>query len=59
MTDEQKKAVKKAVVTFVKAITPPLVAMTSSILTTVISGDVSTGVAVGCVSGVATNCIVG
>ena len=59
MTDEQKKAVKKSVVTFLKAIIPPLVALFSSILTTVISGDVSTGVAVGCIGGVATNCIVG
>ena len=59
MTDEQKKAIKKSVVTFLKAITPPLVAMASSILTTLISGDVSTGVAIGCVGGVATSCIVG
>ena len=59
MTDEQKKAIKKAVVNFLKAIIPPLVAMISSILTTLISGDVYTGVAVGCVGGVTTNCIVG
>lgn len=59
MTDEQKKSIKKAAVTFLKAIIPPLVAMISSILTTLISGDMSTGVAVGCVGGVATSCIVG
>lgn len=59
MTDEQKKAIKKAGVNFLKAIIPPLVAMISSILTTLISGDMSTGVAVGCVGGLASNCIVG
>lgn len=59
MTVNQKKAVKKAVVTFLKATIPPLVAMISSILTTLISGDVSTGVAVGCVGGVASNCVLG
>ena len=59
MTNEQKTQIKKAVTTFLKAIIPPLVAMVSSILTTLISGDVSTSVAVGCIGGSVSTCLVG
>ena len=59
MTNEQKTQIKKAVTTFLKAIIPPLVAMVSSILTTLISGDVSTSVAVGCIGGSVSTCLMG
>lgn len=57
MNDIKKNQIKKAVVTFLKACIPPLVALLSSVMTTLISGDVAESVAVGSVLGIGTNII--
>lgn len=57
MTEEKKQALKKALITFVKACIPPFVALISSVLTTVLGGDVGTSTAVGSALGVASGII--
>lgn len=54
MTTEKKESIKKAMIVFVKAIIPPFVALISSVLTTLIGGDVGTSTAVGSALGLAT-----
>lgn len=48
MTDKQKQDLKKAFKTFLKALIPPVVALVSSVLTTLLSsGDVASATLVG------------
>lgn len=59
--DEKKKAqIKNALVTFVKALIPPTIALVSAILTTLVSGDnVAVGTSVGAITGYVANAVVG
>lgn len=57
MENEKKDKIKSAFIVFIKAIIPPLVALISSILTTLISGDVGTSTAVGTVLGITSGVI--
>lgn len=59
--DENKKAqIKKAFVTFVKALIPPTIALISAILTTLVSGDnVAVGTSVGAMTGYIANAVIG
>lgn len=59
--DENKKAqIKRAFVTFVKALIPPTIALISAILTTLVSGDnVAVGTSVGAVTGYIANAVIG
>lgn len=59
--DENKKAqIKKAFVTFVKALIPPIIALISAILTTLVSGDnVAVGTSVGAMTGYIANAVIG
>lgn len=57
MNDTKKNQIRKAVVTFLKACIPPLVALLSSVMTTLLSGDVAESVAVGSTLGIATSVI--
>lgn len=58
MTKEQKENIKKAGVTFIKAIVPPAIAFATAVLTTLISGDDVTGTVVGSVAGTVCNGLV-
>ena len=52
LSEEQKKALKSATVTFIKAIIPSLIAFLSAIVTTLLSGgDTTTGAIVGALAG--------
>lgn len=59
--DERKKAqIKNALVTFVKALIPPTIALISAILTTLVSGDnVAVGASVGAMTGYIANAVIG
>ena len=59
--DENKKAqIKKAFMTFVKALIPPTIALISAILTTLVSGDnVAIGTSVGAITGYIANTVIG
>ncbi len=52
MSDEKKKQIKNALITFLKALIPPTIALISSVLTTLVSGDnVAVGTSVGALTG--------
>lgn len=52
MTENQKKSIKNAVVTFIRAVIPPAVALLSAVLTTLVSGnDATVGTVVGTITG--------
>lgn len=59
--DEKKKAqIKNALITFVKALIPPTIALISAILTTLVSGDnVAVGTSVGAMTGYIANAVIG
>lgn len=59
--DENKKAqIKKAFVTFVKALIPPTIALISAILTTLVSGDnIAVGTSIGAMTGYIANSVIG
>lgn len=59
--DEKKKAqIKNALITFVKALIPPTIALISAILTTLVSGDnVAIGTSVGAMTGYIANAVIG
>lgn len=59
--DEKKKAqIKNALITFVKALIPPTIALVSAILTTLVSGDnVAVGASVGAITGYVANAVIG
>ena len=59
--DEKKKAqIKNALITFIKALIPPTIALISAILTTLVSGDnVAVGTSVGAMTGYIANAIIG
>lgn len=59
--DEKKKAqIKNALVTFVKALIPPTIALISAILTTLVSGDnIAVATSVGAVTGYIANAVIG
>ena len=59
--DERKKAqIKNALITFVKALIPPTIALISAILTTLVSGDnVAVGASVGAMTGYIANAVIG
>ena len=59
--DEKKKAqIKNALITFIKALIPPTIALISAILTTLVSGDnVAVGTSVGAITGYVANAVVG
>lgn len=57
MTDDKKIALRKAVAVFIKACIPPFVAFVSSVLTTVLGGDIGTSTAVGTALGITTGII--
>ena len=59
--DEKKKAqIKNALITFVKALVPPTIALVSAILTTLVSGDnVAVGTSVGAMTGYIANMVIG
>lgn len=52
MTENQKKSIKNAVVTFIRAVIPPAIALVSAVLTTLVSGnDATAGAVVGTIAG--------
>lgn len=51
MNDDKKDKMKESLLTFIKAIVPPLIALISSVLTTLLSGDTGTGATVGALTG--------
>lgn len=52
MDEKKKEAIKSAFITFLKALIPPIIALVSSILTTLVSGDnIAVGTSVGALSG--------
>ncbi len=59
--DEKKKIqIKNALVTFVKALIPPTIALISAILTTLVSGDnIAVGTSVGAITGYVANAVIG
>ena len=59
--DEKKKVqIKNALVTFLKALIPPTIALISAILTTLVSGDnVAVGTSVGAMTGYIANAVIG
>lgn len=59
--DVKKKAqIKNALITFVKALIPPTIALISAILTTLVSGDnVAVGTSVGAMTGYIANAVIG
>ena len=60
MDENKKKEMKKALITFMKALIPPTIALISSILTTLVSGDnIAVGTSVGALTGYIANTIVG
>ena len=60
MDEKKKTEIKKAFTTFVKALIPPTIALISSILTTIVSGDnIAIGTTVGTAVGYVANSVVG
>lgn len=60
MEDYKKKEIKNALIVFLKALIPPTIALISSILTTLVSGDnVAVGTSVGALSGYIANAVIG
>lgn len=56
MTENQKKSIKNAVVTFIRAVIPPTIALISAVLTTLFSGnDAIMGTVVGTITGTIAN----
>lgn len=52
MNENQKKSIKNAVVTFIRAVIPPAIALISAVLTTLVSGnDAAVGAVVGTITG--------
>lgn len=60
MTTEKKDKIKDAFVTFLKALIPPVIALVSAILTTLVSDNsVAIGTTVGSVTGYISSHIIG
>ena len=60
MDDTKKKEIKNAFIVFLKALIPPTIALISSILTTLVSGDnIAVGTSVGALTGYVANAIIG
>lgn len=60
MDENKKKEIKKALITFLKALIPPTIALISSVLTTIVSGDnVAVGTSIGALSGYVANAMIG
>ncbi len=60
MDEKKKTQIKNALVTFVKALIPPTIALISAILTTLVSGDnVAVGTSVGAMTGYIANAVIG
>lgn len=60
MDEKKKSQIKNALVTFVKALIPPTIALISAILTTLVSGDnVAVGTSVGAMTGYIANAVIG
>ena len=60
MDDSKKKEIKNAFIVFLKALIPPTIALISSILTTLVSGDnVAVGTSVGALTGYIANTVIG
>lgn len=60
MTTEKKEKIKGAFGTFIKALIPPVIALISAILTTIVSDNsVAVGTTVGSVTGYISNHIIG
>lgn len=60
MNEKKKNQIKNALVTFVKALIPPTIALISAILTTLVSGDnIAVGTSVGAVTGYVANAVIG
>ena len=60
MDEKKKNQIKNALVTFVKALIPPTIALVSAILTTLVSGDnVAVGASVGAMTGYIANAVIG
>ena len=60
MDEKKKEAMKSAFITFLKALIPPTIALVSSILTTLVSGDnIAVGTSVGALSGYVANAVIG
>ena len=60
MDEKKKEEMKKAFITFLKALIPPTIALVSSILTTLVSGDnIAVGTSVGALSGYVANAVIG
>lgn len=59
--DEKKKVqIKNALITFVKALIPPTIALISAILTTLVSGaNIAVGTSVGSITGYIANAVIG
>ena len=54
MTDKQKNEIKKSFLVFLKALIAPTVALVSSVLTTLVTGDsIASGALVGAICGLA------
>lgn len=52
MNEEKKQKIKSAFIVFIKACIPALIAFLSSVMTTLIGGDVGTSTTVGTVLGI-------
>jgi hypothetical protein len=60
MDEKKKTQIKNAFTTFVKALIPPIIALISAILTTIVSGDnIAVATSVGAVAGYVANNVVG
>lgn len=60
MDGKKKAQIKNALLTFVKALIPPTIALISAILTTIVSGDnVAVGTSVGAITGYVANAVIG
>lgn len=60
MDEKKKEAMKSALITFLKALIPPTIALVSSILTTLVSdNNIAVGTSVGALSGYVAKTIIG
>lgn len=60
MDEKKKTQIKNALVTFIKALIPPTIALISAILTTLVSGDnIAVGASVGAITGYVANAVIG
>lgn len=57
MSDEKKERIKKAAIVFIKACIPPAIAFVSSVLTTLLGGDIGTSTAIGSALGIASGIV--